>query len=208
MSELDGRDYSQMSDTEALDPAQYSIFPNIVIFRSLGFPYLYRFLPMRDDPHRTYFDFMIFRPKPRDGSPIPEARHLELGPDDTYSAMRRIRTVARADLRPGLRRSGDGARRSARGRTEGPRAGEVPGGPDSPPAPDPDAVPVRAVGDGSAQVLGRAGERGPHFGHRWIAPQRQAAIDLQILPRHEAMSLASHNAAFAISSTVPMRPSG
>jgi hypothetical protein len=85
MSELDGRDYSQMSDTEALDPAQYSIFPNIVIFRSLGFPYLYRFLPLRDDPHRTYFDFMIFRPKPLDGSPIPEARHLELGPDDTYS---------------------------------------------------------------------------------------------------------------------------
>jgi len=85
MSELDGRDYSQMSDTEALDPAQYSIFPNIVIFRSLGFPYLYRFLPLRDDPHRTYFDFMIFRPKPLDGSPIPEARHLELGPDDTYT---------------------------------------------------------------------------------------------------------------------------
>jgi hypothetical protein len=37
MSELDGRDYSQMSDTEALDPAQYSIFPNIVIFRHSDF---------------------------------------------------------------------------------------------------------------------------------------------------------------------------
>jgi phenylpropionate dioxygenase-like ring-hydroxylating dioxygenase large terminal subunit len=86
MSELDGRDYSHLSDTEALDPAQYSIFPNIVIFRSLGFPYVYRFVPLRDDPHRTQFDFMIFRPKPRDGSPIPEARYLELGPGDTYSA--------------------------------------------------------------------------------------------------------------------------
>jgi phenylpropionate dioxygenase-like ring-hydroxylating dioxygenase large terminal subunit len=86
MSQLDGRDYSQLSDTEALDPAQYSIFPNIVIFRSLGFPYLYRFLPVRDDPNSSVFDFMIFRPKPRDGSALPEVQTIELGPEDTYSA--------------------------------------------------------------------------------------------------------------------------
>jgi phenylpropionate dioxygenase-like ring-hydroxylating dioxygenase large terminal subunit len=84
-SAADGRDYSGLSDTEALDPAQYSIFPNIVTFRTLGFPYLYRFLPMRDDPHRTQFDFMIFRPKPRDGSALPEVNRIDLGPDDTYS---------------------------------------------------------------------------------------------------------------------------
>jgi phenylpropionate dioxygenase-like ring-hydroxylating dioxygenase large terminal subunit len=86
MSQIDGRDYSELSVTEALDPAQYSIFPNIVIFRSLGYPYLYRFLPLRDDPHHTQFDFMIFRPKPRDGSPIPEVRHIHLGQTDTYQA--------------------------------------------------------------------------------------------------------------------------
>jgi phenylpropionate dioxygenase-like ring-hydroxylating dioxygenase large terminal subunit len=85
MSQLDGRDYSAMSDTEALDPAQYSIFPNIVIFRSLGYPYLYRFLPQRDDPHSTTFDFMIFRPKPKDGSAIPEVKQIVLGPNDTYT---------------------------------------------------------------------------------------------------------------------------
>jgi hypothetical protein len=85
MSQLDGRDYGQMSDTEALDPAQYSIFPNIVIFRSLGFPYVYRFLPVRDDPHSTVFDFMIFRPKPGGGAAIPEPQRIELGPNDTYS---------------------------------------------------------------------------------------------------------------------------
>jgi nitrite reductase/ring-hydroxylating ferredoxin subunit len=86
MSELDGRDYGSLSDTEALDPAQYSIFPNIVLFRSLGFPYAYRFLPLRDDPHSSIFDFMIFRPKPADGSSPPEVQHMLLGPDDTYSA--------------------------------------------------------------------------------------------------------------------------
>ena len=84
MSTLDGRDYSGLSDTEALDPAQYSIFPNIVIFRSLGFPYVYRFVPVRDDPHSTIFDFMIFRPKSTDGSPNPEVRHINLAPNDTY----------------------------------------------------------------------------------------------------------------------------
>jgi phenylpropionate dioxygenase-like ring-hydroxylating dioxygenase large terminal subunit len=84
MSKLDGRDYSGLSDTEALDPAQYSIFPNIVIFRTLGFPYVYRFVPVRDDPHSTIFDFMIFRPKSTDGSPNPETRHINLGPNDTY----------------------------------------------------------------------------------------------------------------------------
>ncbi len=85
MSQLDQRDYSRLSDTEALDPAQYSIFPNIVIFRSLGYPYLYRFLPMRDDPHSTVFDFMIFRPKPAGNAAVPEVRRIELGPQDTYT---------------------------------------------------------------------------------------------------------------------------
>jgi hypothetical protein len=74
-----------LSDTEALDPAQYSIFPNIVIFRSLGFPYVYRFVPVRDDPNNTIFDFMIFRPRPGGGAVLPETRYIELGPDDTYA---------------------------------------------------------------------------------------------------------------------------
>jgi nitrite reductase/ring-hydroxylating ferredoxin subunit len=85
ISKLDGRDYSQLSDTEALDPAQYSIFPNIVIFRSLGYPFLYRFLPVRDDPHSTVFEFMFFRPKPKDNSPIPEVKRVDLGEHDSYA---------------------------------------------------------------------------------------------------------------------------
>jgi hypothetical protein len=85
-SQADGRDYSRLSDAEALDPAQYSIFPNIVLFRSLSFPFLYRFLPARDDPHRTMFDFMIFRPKPNNGAAVPDVQRIDLGPDDTYSA--------------------------------------------------------------------------------------------------------------------------
>jgi Ring hydroxylating alpha subunit (catalytic domain) len=85
ISHLDRRDYSHLSDTEALDPAQYSIFPNIVIFRSLGYPFLYRFLPVRNDPHSTVFEFMFFRPKPTDNTPIPEVKRVELGEHDSYA---------------------------------------------------------------------------------------------------------------------------
>jgi hypothetical protein len=116
LSQLDGRDYSTLSDSEALDPWQYSIVPNIVIFRSLGFPYLYRFLPVRDDPHSSTFDFMIFKPKPLDGSPIPEVQKIDLGPDDTYSACGAFPpwlgqiydqdTVGLAMLQEGLRAGG------------------------------------------------------------------------------------------------------
>jgi phenylpropionate dioxygenase-like ring-hydroxylating dioxygenase large terminal subunit len=84
-STSDGRDYSQLSDAEALDPVQYSIFPNIVIFRSLGYPFMYRFLPIRDDPHSTLFEFMFFRPKPNDDAPIPDVRCVELGQHDSYA---------------------------------------------------------------------------------------------------------------------------
>lgn len=84
MSKLDGRDYSGLSDAEAIDPAQYSVFPNLVIFRSLGYPYVYRFVPVRDDPHSTTFDFMIFKPKPEAGKQLPETLQVVVGAEDSY----------------------------------------------------------------------------------------------------------------------------
>lgn len=85
MSAADGRDYSGLSDTEAADAMQYSVFPNFVLFRSLTYPYAYRFTPVRDNPNQAVFDFMLFRPKPGDGEPLPETELVELGPDDSYT---------------------------------------------------------------------------------------------------------------------------
>jgi nitrite reductase/ring-hydroxylating ferredoxin subunit len=86
MEQQDGRDYSRLSDSEVADAAQYSLFPNIILFRSLGYPYAYRFLPVRDDPNSCTFDFLIFKPKPAESSdPLPEAMHIALGPDDRFS---------------------------------------------------------------------------------------------------------------------------
>jgi phenylpropionate dioxygenase-like ring-hydroxylating dioxygenase large terminal subunit len=84
IGESDGKDYSALSDTEAADAAQYSLFPNFILFRSLGYPYAYRFLPLRDNPNAATFDFMIFKPKPSAGEPIPEVNQINLGPDDTF----------------------------------------------------------------------------------------------------------------------------
>lgn len=85
MGAADGRDYSHLSDTEAADAMQYSVFPNLILFRSLTYPYAYRFTPVRDNPNAAVFDFMIFAPKPTDGSPVPEVELFELGPDGTYA---------------------------------------------------------------------------------------------------------------------------
>ncbi|WP_313806914.1 aromatic ring-hydroxylating dioxygenase subunit alpha [Sphingobium sp.] len=85
MSEADGIDYSGLSDTEAADAVQYSVFPNMIIFRALGYPYVYRFLPMRGDTNRATFEFLIFKPKPGEGQPVPEVNLVDLGEQNTFA---------------------------------------------------------------------------------------------------------------------------
>ena len=84
-SAQDGVDYSHLSDTEATDAMQYSLFPNFILFRSLPYPFAYRFLPARNDPNYATYDFLIFKPKPTDGSPIPETQYINLGDNDTFA---------------------------------------------------------------------------------------------------------------------------
>jgi phenylpropionate dioxygenase-like ring-hydroxylating dioxygenase large terminal subunit len=80
-----GLDFSGLSDTEVLDVIEYSLFPNIVLFRSLSLPLAYRFRPIHDDPNRCIFDLFIFARKPVQG-PVPLAAEPRfLGPDDSYT---------------------------------------------------------------------------------------------------------------------------
>jgi phenylpropionate dioxygenase-like ring-hydroxylating dioxygenase large terminal subunit len=74
-----------ISDTELLDAMQYSIFPNIVLFRSAFYPYTYRFTPDRVDPNKAVYDFYMFEPLPADGSAPPAPEIIELGDDDNYT---------------------------------------------------------------------------------------------------------------------------
>lgn len=84
MAKVTGADYSQLSDTEAGDAIQYFLFPNIVIFRSLPYPFVYRVLPHRTDPNKCMFEFMVFRPRLDDAAP-PEAQVVELGDEGTFA---------------------------------------------------------------------------------------------------------------------------
>jgi nitrite reductase/ring-hydroxylating ferredoxin subunit len=112
-----------ISDTELLDAMQYSIFPNIVLFRSMFYPYVYRFTPDRIDPNRAVYDFYVFEPLPADGS-LPPIETIELGEGDTFSGSGAFPpwlgqiydqdTEGLAQLQAGLRHGGQGDIRFAR----------------------------------------------------------------------------------------------
>ncbi|WP_068071765.1 aromatic ring-hydroxylating oxygenase subunit alpha [Novosphingobium lentum] len=74
-----------ISDTELLDAMQYSIFPNVVLFRSTFYPYLYRFTPDAADPNRTTYDFYLFEPLPEGEEVPPPVEIIELADDTAYS---------------------------------------------------------------------------------------------------------------------------
>lgn len=106
-----------MTDTELLDAMQYSIFPNVVLFRSHFYPYVYRFTPDRVDPNRATYDFYVFEPLPEDGE-VPPVETITLGEDRSFSDSGAFPpwlgqiydqdTAGLAQLQAGLRDGGNG----------------------------------------------------------------------------------------------------
>jgi len=85
-SEAMGRDYSRHSDAEALDSIEYSLFPNMVLFKGLAVPTVYRFRPNGNDPDTCLFDLYLLLEYP-EGQPRPEPEPVfEMG-DMTYSEL-------------------------------------------------------------------------------------------------------------------------
>lgn len=64
-------DLSRFTDTEIIDVAHYSVFPNMMVLPGLTLPAVYRFRPIGNSPDRTLFEILILREKPRVG-PRPE----------------------------------------------------------------------------------------------------------------------------------------
>jgi hypothetical protein len=82
-----GYDYSSFSDAEALDNLQYLLFPNMVLFRSLAIPIVYRSRPNGNDPDTCIFELMILARVPK-GAQRPEpATVVEMGAK-TYSDIK------------------------------------------------------------------------------------------------------------------------
>ncbi len=87
MSAMTGRDLSGVSDAEAIDSIEYSLFPNLVLFHGLLVPTVYRFRPNGNDPDSCIFDLYLLREVPV-GEPRPEPEPVfEMG-DLTYSDLK------------------------------------------------------------------------------------------------------------------------
>ncbi|MBD8273041.1 aromatic ring-hydroxylating oxygenase subunit alpha [Pseudomonas fluorescens] len=79
-----GRDVSELSDAEAVDVLQYSLFPNMIFFRGISLPPVLRFRPNHNDHNSCIFDLFYLVDIPR-GAQRPEpAATVHMGPDDTY----------------------------------------------------------------------------------------------------------------------------
>lgn len=78
-SEAMGRDYSATSDAEAIDSIEYTLFPNLVLFKGLMVPTVYRFRPNGNDPDSCIFDLFLLLELP-EGTERPEpAPVFEMG---------------------------------------------------------------------------------------------------------------------------------
>ena len=90
ISASSGRDFSQVSDSVAIDLIQYTVFPNFVPYGGLGLSAGYRFRPYGDDPHRSIMEIFFLFPKAEDGShpnPAPIIWLTEEEPWSTVEAM-------------------------------------------------------------------------------------------------------------------------
>lgn len=86
LAERTGRDWSGLSDSEALDGIEYFVFPNFVPWVGMMTPLVYRFRPYGDDPGRSLFEVMLLDPLPA-GRPRPEAATRRvLAADETLAS--------------------------------------------------------------------------------------------------------------------------
>jgi phenylpropionate dioxygenase-like ring-hydroxylating dioxygenase large terminal subunit len=113
-----GRDYSDLSDCEALDAIEYFVFPNFVPWAGYTTPLAYLFRPLGDDPNTCVMDVWLLDPIPEDREPeVAQVRHLAaddswrnapelgyLGPilDQDTATLRRIQTGLASSVKPGV----------------------------------------------------------------------------------------------------------
>jgi hypothetical protein len=85
LGERTGRDFSDVSDCEALDAIEYFVFPNFVPWAGYTTPLVYRFRPQGDDHRRAVMDVMLLEPTPATGDRPPPAPTRHLGADERWA---------------------------------------------------------------------------------------------------------------------------
>lgn len=80
-----GRDFSHLSDAEALDGIEYFLFPNFFPWGGYLTPLVYRFRPWNDDPGQCLMEVMLLEPLPAGPRPAPAELRF-LGEDEPFAA--------------------------------------------------------------------------------------------------------------------------
>jgi len=79
-----GRDYTQLSTSEALDLIQYFLFPNLGPWAGMATPLVYRFRPNGDNPEECIMEIMMLFDKNADGTHPPVGKATIVGVDDSW----------------------------------------------------------------------------------------------------------------------------
>jgi nitrite reductase/ring-hydroxylating ferredoxin subunit len=74
-----GRDYTDCPEAYLIDSNQYFLFPNIILWRTLIFPAVYRVRPNGNDPHSCIFDLYLLGDVPASGVRPPPAELVDMG---------------------------------------------------------------------------------------------------------------------------------
>ena len=86
-SKATGRDFTQLSDSEAIDLIQYNLFPNLGPWAGMATPLVYRFRPHGDNPHESIMEIMMMFAKNADGSHPPPAKMTLIGIEESWAKV-------------------------------------------------------------------------------------------------------------------------
>ena len=89
-----GRDFSALSDSEAIDLIQYTVFPNFVPYGGMGLSAGYRFRPYGDNPEKSVMEIFFLFPKAADGSHPKPAPMVWLQEDEPWSTVEAMGSAA------------------------------------------------------------------------------------------------------------------
>jgi nitrite reductase/ring-hydroxylating ferredoxin subunit len=80
-------DLSRYTDTEMIDVAQYSVFPNMIVFPGLSLPFVYRVRPIGNSPDRCLFELICLRESSSDGKRPAPAVPVRLMESDSFGIV-------------------------------------------------------------------------------------------------------------------------
>ena len=83
-SKSSGRDFSNLSTSEAVDLIQYFLFPNLGPWAGMATPLVYRFRPNGDNPEECIMEIMMLFAKNPDGSHPPAGKPTIVGLHDSW----------------------------------------------------------------------------------------------------------------------------